>query len=100
MPFTPQFEGFERGEGRLHPKGSTESYDLDYDLTASSEVLDVPGRGQVPRKQRLEGTIDPVPEGVRLHVPHILELEDGRRVECWIRSASGKVMCQPLPGAN
>jgi hypothetical protein len=99
MPFTPQFEGFERGEGWLHPKGSTERYAVDYDLRASSEGLAIAGRGQVTRKKRLEGTIDPVPE-VRLHVPHILELEDGRQVECWLRSSTGKVMCQPMPGAN
>jgi hypothetical protein len=100
MDFMPHYDGSYRGQGRLTPNGSSESYPVTYDLFETSEVLRHPGGGEDRRKVELQGAIDPIPEGVRLHVPHILELANGRQVECWIRSAEGKVVCQPMPGQS
>ena len=100
MDFMPHYDGSYRGEGRFTPNGPDKTYSVTYDLFETSEVLRLPGGGEVRRKIELTGTIDPVPGGVQLHIPHILELANGRQVECWIRSAEGKVVCQPMPGAS
>jgi hypothetical protein len=96
MDFMPHFDGSYRGHGRFRPHGSDESHSVTYDLFQSSEVLRHPGRGEVRRKVQLTGTIAPIPEGVESPSgPHMLEMEDGRRLECFL-DAMGAVKCQDL----
>jgi hypothetical protein len=91
----PHYNGSYRGQGQFKPKGSDESYSVTYDLFETSEVLRYPGRGEVRRNVQLTGTLAPIPEGLQSPSgPHILEMEDGRRVACWLCSTAGKVMCQ------
>ena len=73
------------------PKGSDDGYSVTYDLFESSEVLQYPGRGEVRRNVQLTGTVVPIPKGLESPSgPHILEMEDGRLLECFI-DATGAV---------
>jgi hypothetical protein len=94
MDFIPHYDGSHRGQGRFMPKGSDESYSVTYDLFESSEILRYPGRSEVRRKVQLTGTVAPIPKGLESPSgPHILEMEDGRLLECFI-DATGAVKCQ------
>jgi hypothetical protein len=93
MDFMPHYDGSYRGQGRFTPNGSDESYSVTYDLFETSEVLRHPGGGEDRRKVELTGTIAPIPEGLESPGPHILEMDNGRRLECFL-DATGKVKCQ------
>lgn|SRR3979411_3178699 len=96
MDFMSHYDGSYRGKGRFRPHGPDESHSVTYDLFQSSEVLRHPRGGEVRRKVQLAGTIAPIPEGVESPSgPHMLEMEDGRRLECFL-DAMGAVKCQDL----
>jgi hypothetical protein len=88
-------EGSYKDEGRLTPKGSTESHQIYYELNEFWNYLDY-GRGVERRKtQNITGTISPVPKGLQPQTgPHILEMKGGRLLDCWLHSAAGEVKCQ------
>jgi hypothetical protein len=97
MDFMPHYDGSYRGQGRFRPDGADASHSVTYDLFQTSEVLRHPGRGEIRRNVQLTGTIAPIPEGIESPSgPHMLEMEDGRRLECFLDS-KGAVKCQDLP---
>jgi hypothetical protein len=96
MPIaTPQREGSYEGQGRLTLQGSNETIYVAYDLDEYWDYLGYPQGREIPRRQTIVGTIESVPEVLLAPSgPHILELADGRSLDCFVRNTNGAVQCQ------
>jgi hypothetical protein len=85
--------GSYQGPADLTLKGSEQTQPVFCDFVEYWKYLQDPHGTEIPFSQEIRGTIFPVPEHGETG-PHVLTLENGRVLKCFIRGQRGEVICE------
>jgi hypothetical protein len=81
------------GDGTIINGDGGETVPVNYELEITREFLVPPHGTKMPRQRNIRGRVHPSPNW-RLDTEHVLCLEDGRRLKCWLANDIGSVVCE------